>query len=536
MAPKKTGFIVGAVAGAGVAAAALAGVGLRLPEASADNARPKLIQTSGPSIFAPPPGAPLSFADIFDRVSPAVVSINVTSKVERPAHGGIPGFENFPFDIQPKGRGGRGGQGGGGGGGGDDDDQGGGSGGGSGGGGDDDSNSAMASGSGFFISGDGYIVTNNHVVENSTDIKVVLKDERELPAKVIGRDEGTDLAVIKVEGANFPYVNFENSARPRVGDWVIAVGNPFGLGGTATAGIISAYGRDIGETFVDYIQIDAPINRGNSGGPTFDVYGRVIGVNTAIFSPSGGSVGIGFAIPAEVADNITKQLIAGGKITRGYLGATIQPVTPEIADSIGIPGKKGALVAELVPGGPAEKAGVMAGDVVLSVNGHPVNNASELTRQVAASHSGDMLNLNVLRAGQQKMIQVKSGVRPSEADLARQQNPDQGQTPEPKVPPAAKPDALGLAVGPLDEAARRRYGLPADVHGAVVEGVISGSDAAKKGLKRGDVLVRAGDRAITNGADVSAAIDAAKKAGRTSILVFIFRDGRQLGVPLKIEK
>jgi serine protease Do len=344
------------------------------------------------------------------------------------------------------------------------------------------------------------------------------------------------LAVIKVEGDNFPFVSFETAARPRVGDWVIAVGNPFGLGGTATAGIISAYGRDIGETFVDYIQIDAPINRGNSGGPTFDVYGRVIGVNTAIFSPSGGSVGIGFAIPADIADNITKQLMAGGKITRGYLGATIQPVTPEIADSLGIPGKKGALVAELVPGGPAEKSGVMAGDVVMSVNGHPVNNASELTRLVAASHSGDILSLSVLRGGQEKVIQVRSGVRPSEEELARQQNPEQGQKDEPRGGSAAKPNALGLSVGPLDEASRRRYSLPADVHGVVVQGVLSSSDAGKKGIKAGDVLVRAGDRAITSAADLAAAIDLARKAGRSSMLVFIYRDGRQIGVPLKLEK
>ncbi|MEI9890099.1 MAG: trypsin-like peptidase domain-containing protein [Caulobacteraceae bacterium] len=222
MAPKNTGIIVGAVAAAGVAAAALAGVSLRLPEASAENAKPKLIQTAGPSVFAPPPGAPLSFADIFDRVAPAVVSINVTAKVERR---GIPGFENFPFDAprgqgqgQGQGQGGRGGRGAPGGGRDGDDD--------------DNTNTAMASGSGFFISPDGYIVTNNHVVENATDIKVVMKDERELSAKVIGRDESTDLAVIKVEGKNFAFVNFENSARPRVGDWVLAVGNPFGLGGT----------------------------------------------------------------------------------------------------------------------------------------------------------------------------------------------------------------------------------------------------------------------------------------------------------------
>ncbi len=260
----------------------------------------------------------------------------------------------------------------------------------------------------------------------------------------------------------------------------------------------------------------------------------MIGVNTAIFSPSGGSVGIGFAIPADIADNITKQLMAGGKITRGYLGATIQPVTPDIADSIGIPGKKGALVAELVPGGPAEKAGVMPGDVVLSVNGHPVKDATDLTRQVAGSHSGDVLSLTILRNGQERTIQVKSGVRPSEAELARQQNQEDGQSPEPRSAPSAKPDELGLGVGPLDEAARRRYGLSADVHGAVVEGVAPSSDAGKKGLKRGDVIVRAGDRAVTSAADVDAAIAAAKKAGRPSILVFIYRDGRQQGIALKL--
>jgi len=317
---------------------------------------------------------------------------------------------------------------------------------------------------------------------------------------------------------------------------VIAVGNPFGLGGTATAGIISAYGRDIGETFVDYIQIDAPINRGNSGGPTFDVYGRVIGVNTAIFSPSGGSVGIGFAIPADIADNITKQLMSGGKITRGYLGATIQPVTPEIADSLGISGKKGALVAELVPGGPAQKGGVQSGDVVLEINGHMVKDSTDLTRQVAASHSGDTLNLTIWRAGKQVTISVKSGVRPSDAELAKQQSQqggDEGPATGGGAAPAAKPDALGLSVVPLDAAARQRYGLPAEVNGVVIDGVATGSDAAKKGVRRGDVIVRAGDRSVATAQDVDAAIDAVKKTGRTSMLVFIYREGRQLGVPLK---
>src|SRR4051794_36850209 len=309
MTSKKTGYLLGALAGAGVMAAAVAGAGVRLPSAHAD--QPQLIRASTAPIFAPPPGAPLSFADIFDRVSPAVVSINVTSRVDSSALR-IPGL---PFDLAPRGGGGD-----------DDDDSGSGSSGAPPQGGRTEKGqpklpTQQSAGSGFFISPDGYIVTNNHVVENAETIKVVLKDETELEGVVVGRDEATDLAVVKVKGGKgpFPYVNFETAARPRVGDGVIAVGTPFGLGGTATAGIISAWGRDIGETFVDYIQIDAPINRGNSGGPTFDIYGRVIGVNTAIFSPSGGSVGIGFAIPADVADQVTKQLISGRRIERGYI-------------------------------------------------------------------------------------------------------------------------------------------------------------------------------------------------------------------------
>ncbi|MDE2487502.1 MAG: trypsin-like peptidase domain-containing protein, partial [Alphaproteobacteria bacterium] len=338
MTSKKT-YLFGAIAGAGVMAAAVAGAGMRLPAAHADQGQ--VVKVSTAPIFAPPPGAPMSFADIFEKVSPAVVSINVTSRVDPSLLRRIPGLEGLPFGLAPPGGGG-------------DDDQGG---------------SApqggrtpkgqpklptqQSSGSGFFISPDGYIVTNNHVVENAESIKVVLKDQRELDAHVVGRDEATDLAVIKVNGGPFPFVNFENSARPRVGDWVIAVGNPFGLGGTATAGIVSAYGRDIGETFVDYIQIDAPINRGNSGGPTFDIYGRVIGVNTAIFSPTGGSVGIGFAIPADVAEQVTGQLIRHGKIERGYIGATIQNFTTEMAEAQGMGDQKGAIVSDLVPGGPS---------------------------------------------------------------------------------------------------------------------------------------------------------------------------------------
>jgi serine protease Do len=525
MTSKKTGYLLGAVAGAGVMAAAVAGAGMRLPYAHADQA-PHLIKASTAPIFAPPPGAPMSFADIFAQVSPAVVSINVTSRVDTAALRRVPGFENFPFNIQPQAPG-------------DDDD--------------DDSGTPPApkggrtekgqpklptqqsSGSGFFISQDGYIVTNNHVVENAESIKVVLKDETELEATVVGRDEGTDLAVIKVKGGrtNFPFVNFENSAKPRVGDWVIAVGNPFGLGGTATAGIISAYGRDIGETFVDYIQIDAPINRGNSGGPTFDIYGRVIGVNTAIFSPSGGSVGIGFAIPAEVADNVTKQLISGGKIQRGYIGATIQNFTPDMAEAQGVPGQKGAIVADLVPGGPSARAGLVAGDVVVSVNGVSVKTSSELTREVAKAKPGDSLKLDVIHDGKHRTIDIRSGIRPAEKDLALNDNTPGG----PGAPGgAATPQVsvLGMSLAPRDEATRRKINAPPELKGMVVEKVDASSDAGQKGLRAGDVIVRAGDRPVLTAADLSAVVDAAKKSNRNAVLLGVFRSGRTTFLPLKI--
>jgi serine protease Do len=519
MTSKKTGYLLGAVAGAGVMAAAMAGAGMELKEAHADQGL--LIKASTAPIFAPPPGAPMSFADIFEKVSPAVVSINVTSRVEPNVLRRIPGFENFPFNLQPGAPD-------------DEGDEDAPQGGGTGKGGQPRLPTQQSAGSGFFISSDGYIVTNNHVVENAETIKVVLKDERELEATVVGRDEGTDLAVLKVKGSNFPFVDFENSAKPRVGDWVITVGNPFGLGGTATAGIISAYGRDIGETFVDYIQIDAPINRGNSGGPTFDIYGRVIGVNTAIFSPSGGSVGIGFAVPADVADTITKQLMTGGKVTRGYIGATIQNFTAEMAEAQGVPDVRGAIVNDTVDGGPSQRAGLKPGDIITSVNGVAVKSSSELTREVAKASSGAVLRLELLREGKRRTLDIRSGVRPSEKELAANQN-GAGNAPggsEPAAPPKA--EVIGLALTPLDEAARRRFGLPADVRGLVVEGVDQGADAATKGLRKGDVIVRANNKMLNTVSELSAVVDDAKRAGRQSVLVGVYRNGRTSFLPLKV--
>ena len=438
---------------------------------------------------------PSSFADIIARVAPAVVSIDVTRSAPASPYlperfPGLPFFFGFPSapdgDEEPR-----------------------------------TPPLARVSGSGFFIAPDGYIVTNNHVVENATKVTVRTNDGRELAARIIGRDPLTDLAVLKVSGSRFAFVTFETTARPRVGDWVVAMGNPFGLGGTASAGIVSADGRDIGEAYVDYLQIDAPINRGNSGGPAFDVQGRVVGVNTAIYSPNGGSVGIGFAIPADIADHVTKQLIADGGIVRGYLGTLVQNLTPEIAGSLGIPGRTGALVVETTPGGPAEAAGLQPGDAILTLNGQPLASSSDLTRRVAAAREGERLRLEVWRAGRRQTLDVRAARRP-----------DDRTAPVPGGP--AGVDSLGLRLRPLDAEARSLYRLPDDARGVVIESVSPGSDAAEKGLRAGDVIDRVGDRVVTTPSDIHAAIEAARNQGRPAVLIRVWRSGRSLFVPLKL--
>ena len=541
MADRKKGFIAGTVVGLGVAVAAAAGVGVRWPAAVAADAPPQLIRTSTAPIFAPPPGAPLSFADIFDRVAPAVVSIDVTTHLSQKEMQQMNPFQGIPmpFGMTPRG------------GGGDDDGS------------DDEAPQTpraaphggrgavpqkkslgpevQASGSGFFISPEGYLLTNNHVVENAETIKVTLDDKRQLNAKVIGRDEGTDLAVLKVEGAGpFPYVNFEDRAKPRVGDWVLAIGNPLGLGGTATAGIVSTIGRNLKDQssqFLDYIQIDAPINRGNSGGPTFDVYGRVIGVNTAIYSPNGGSIGIGFDIPADVAATTAKTLMTGGKIERGYLGVTIQNVTPDIADSLGLKPDQGALISDVVPGGPSDKGGLRSGDIVLTINGHDVTSNSDLTRQVATAHAGDVLHLTVLRDGKRISMDVRSGTRPSEAQLALNDSGGEEGGAGPSGPDHSRAAVklLGMSLAPLDGAMRQRYSLAATVHGVVIEGVATDSEAAQTGLSKGDVIARAGERAAVTPADVAAAVGDAKKAGRKGVFFLVTHEGRNVGITVKFD-
>ena len=492
-------FLAGSAIGA--IAVILVGAGGYLTRASADPGA-----VNQPAAVAGP-GAPASFADIVQKVSPAVVSIDVEGKAQ-PGPVAFNG-QGLPFMFQfgaPDG-----GQNG------DQDGQGG--------------NlvpqapdggpqpKMQATASGFFISSDGYIVTNNHVVEGADKITVRTKDDRQLKARLIGRDPATDLAVIKVEGADYPFVSFEDRAKPRVGDWVVAVGNPFGLGGTATAGIVSALGRNnVGEShYVDYMQIDAPINRGNSGGPTFDAYGRVVGVNTSIYSPSGGSVGIGFDIPADVAASISHRLIADGKVVRGYIGATIQDVTPEIADSLGLASAKGALVAQLTPDGPSQVAGLQPGDLVVRIDGHDIASASDLTRQVALARAGDTIHLQILRQGQAREIDVRSGVRPDQPQLASYDASGQADG------PARHASVLGMRVEPNPKA------------GLTIDGVGDDSDAGEKGLQRGDVILSAGGHATATAADLTAAVVEARKAGHKDVLLMVAHNGMPLFVALSVD-
>jgi serine protease Do len=325
--------------------------------------------------------------------------------------------------------------------------------------------------------------------------------------------------VVKVQGHDFPFVSFEDRGKPRVGDWVVAVGNPFNLGGTATAGIVSALARPnvSGSSYVDYMQIDAPINRGNSGGPSFDLNGRVVGVNSAIFSPTGGSVGIGFAIPADIAASVTHQLIATGKITRGYLGAEVQEITPEIAESLGVPAHAGALVADVVPDGPAARAGLQSGDLVERVDGHPVTSAADLTRQVAFAHAGETLRLDVKRGPRSLSVAVISGVRPSEEALA-----ENDAVPGGGASVGRASGGLGLMVAPHDGG------------GLTVEQVAPDSDAAQKGVRPGDVIVQVAGRPANSAADVHAALTSARAAGRKDVLLLVTRNGRHIFLPVEI--
>ncbi|HEY4403162.1 MAG TPA: Do family serine endopeptidase [Xanthobacteraceae bacterium] len=374
-------------------------------------------------------------------------------------------------------------------------------------------NMITGQGSGFFISADGFAVTNNHVVDKAENVQVTADDGKIYEAKVIGTDPRSDLALIKVEGrGDFPFVKFAEG-NPRIGDWVLAVGNPFGLGGTVTAGIVSARGRDIGSgPYDDFIQIDAPVNKGNSGGPTFDVDGNVIGVNTAIFSPSGGSVGIAFAIPADTVKKVVAQLKDKGSVTRGWIGVQIQSVTPEIAESLGLKSVQGALVAEPQSGGPAAKAGVEAGDIITSVNGAPLKDARELARQIGGLPPGTSVKLSLLHKGAEKTVTLTLGQLPDQkearADTGTKNDPAGTEVPR-----------LGLTLAPAGQVAGSGN------EGVVVTNVDPAGVAADHGFKTGDVILDVGGKKVGNPGDVRDAIRDAQKDGKRTVLMRVKSGG-----------
>jgi serine protease Do len=383
--------------------------------------------------------------------------------------------------------------------------------------------SVTGQGSGFFITADGYAVTNNHVVDKAQTVEVTTDDGKIYSAKVIGSDPRTDIALIRVEGRNdFPYVTLAQKA-PRIGDWVLAVGNPFGLGGTVTAGIVSASGRDIGAgPYDDFIQIDAPVNKGNSGGPTFDMDGNVIGVNTAIFSPSGGSVGIAFDIPAETVKSVVAQLKDKGVVSRGWIGVQIQPVTADIAESLGMKGAEGALVTEPQAGSPAAKAGVISGDVITAVNGHAVKYAHDLAKQIGAMASGSTVKLTVWRKGEEKSISVALGELPKEREArATTRDSDATGTDTPK---------LGLMLAPAGQVAG------SGSEGVVVTEVDPNGLASQHGFKTGDVILDVGGKTVATPADVRNAINDAKKNGKRTVLMRLKSDDATKFVAIPIAR
>ncbi|SDA96533.1 serine protease Do [Mesorhizobium qingshengii] len=451
------------------------------------------------------------FADLVERVSPAVVSVKVKGKIQPAADEGFDNLPNNPqlrrFFKEFRGFGDQGGQFGmrrfG------HRDH------------NNDRPRPVAQGSGFFISEDGYLVTNNHVVSEGSAFTVVTNDGKELDAKVIGTDPRTDLAVLKVDGGGkFTYVDFADDSKVRIGDWVVAVGNPFGLGGTVTAGIVSARGRDIGAgPYDDFIQIDAPVNRGNSGGPTFNLNGQVVGINTAIFSPSGGSVGIAFDIPASTAKQVVEDLMKSGSVQRGWLGVEIQPITSDIAESLGLKSEKGALVSSAQDASPGKKAGIVAGDVITQVDGKDVASPKDLARMIGAYAPGKSVDVTLWRDGKNETVKVDLGTLPSSDKQASNKD-------TPAAP--AKADMLanlGLTVTKSENG-----------KGLVVTDVDPDSDGADRGIQPGDIITAVNSTEVNDTGDVNKAMADAVKSGRKAVLMQITRDDSNRFVAVPVEK
>jgi serine protease Do len=385
-------------------------------------------------------------------------------------------------------------------------------------------------GSGFIIDPSGYIVTNNHVIEDSDQITVSLQDGTQMPAKVVGRDTKTDLALLKVTSRKpLPATHFGDSDHARIGDWVIAIGDPFGIGSTVTAGIVSARNRNINAgPYDDFIQTDAPINRGNSGGPLFDMDGNVIGINSQIYTPSGGSVGIGFSIPSNLAREVIGQLRQFGVARRGWIGVRIQQVTQEIAEGLGLPTTQGALVSDVTKDGPAAKAGLVNGDLITGFDGKPVADDRALPRIVADTPIGKTVNIDVLRKGRKQTLRI------TVQKLADDNKPDKPAKTPPPPKNQSKLSQLGLTLGMLDQGARAKFKIGGGIQGVVVTSVDPGSSAAEKNLRPGDVIVEVAGQVVKTPDDVSRKIDADVKAGKKSELLLINRDGDLTYVGLRL--
>jgi serine protease Do len=447
-------------------------------------------------------GAPESFAELAEQISPSVVNITTSAMIAGPADGmpmipeGSP-FEDFFEDFGPPG----GGQG---------------------------MQRSDALGSGFVISEDGFIVTNNHVIEGADEITIEFFSGKKLEAKLVGTDPKTDIALLKVEAEEpLPFVTFGNSDLMRVGDWVMAMGNPLGQGFSVSAGIVSARGRELSGSYDDFIQTDAAINRGNSGGPLFNMDGQVIGVNTSILSPNGGSIGIGFSMSSNVVTKVVDQLKEFGETRRGWLGVRIQDVTPDVAEAMGLAEASGALVTD-VPEGPAQEAGIVAGDVITRFDDQPVTDAGDLTRRVADAPIGEAVPVIIQRDGRTETLAVTLGRR-EEAEAATMP----ASSPAPEEPKEL--ESLGMTLAPLDNEMRERLGLEASSEGLMVVGVDQASEAFTKGLREGDLITEAGQQKVLRLQDLEDRISEARDAGRKSILLLIRRGGDPRFVALSIE-
>ena len=458
------------------------------------------------TLMAGAQGAHRSFAELAERISPSVVNITTSTTVagRTGPQGIVPEgspFEDFFREFQDRNGGG------------------------------DRPRQSSALGSGFVISEDGYVVTNNHVIDGADEIQVEFFEGFELPAELVGTDPNTDIALLKVE-ADTPlkFVNFGDSDTARVGDWVMAMGNPLGQGFSVSAGIVSARNRALSGTYDDYIQTDAAINRGNSGGPLFNMSGDVIGVNTAILSPNGGSIGIGFSMASNVVTRVVAQLQEYGETRRGWLGVRIQDVTEDVAEAMGLEAARGALVTD-VPDGPAKDAGMLSGDVITSFDGREVEDTRALVRQVGNTEVGKTVRVVVMREGSNETLRVTLGRR-EEAEGIMPTAEDAPDTPdEPE-----EMDVLGLTLAPVTDALRDELGIDPSVEGLVVRSVDETSEAFDKGLREGDVITEAGQSAVTSLGDLNDRIDDARESGRRSLLLLVRRGGDPRFVALGLEE